>query len=200
MKKASFDIGHRIADLLTENGKNQSDLARFLKIGPSAISQWISGGTSPTYDRLGEIARFFRLSVPELLGGPAEKDSPSMIITAESDDVKEIPAGSSVRVDLGQHAEVGDIVLYKEETANEYRFLRLAAYKNGISVLMSDKTPTAPIISADYEHEIIGPATEIILKKAKKETAPAGKQETASEDIDTTSQTNYTAESGGCQR
>lgn len=73
---ASFDLGRRIKTLLDEKGKSQSDLARYLRLRPSAVSQWISGGTSPTFDRLEDVAHFFRMSVPELLGGPAEETAP----------------------------------------------------------------------------------------------------------------------------
>lgn len=187
--KPSFDLGKRIKSLLDEKGKSQSDLARYLRLRPSAISQWISGGTSPTYDRLEDVAHFFRMSVPEFLGEPAEQTAPSIIVTADSDDIAEIPAGSNVRVNIGTPADIGDIVLYKERTDSEFerlRFLRLAAYKDGISVLTADKNGFVPVIVTDSENCIVGPAVDIVLKRIKKETPSAGNTEDASKDEDMT--------------
>lgn len=161
----------RIFDLLAASGYTQTELARYLGLKSQTISHWISGRSTPTFDRLEAIARYFHLSVSELLGDidPDESPSPSIIFHSVSDDLTQIPYGSEVRVELRTAPEVGDIVLYQSEGAE--RLLRLAAYKDGISVLMSDRPGDPPVIASDSEREIVGTATAILLKKTKKETA-----------------------------
>lgn len=168
---ASFDLGRRIQHLLNLKDKSQSDLARYLGIKASTVSQWISGKANPTFDKLESIAHFFRMSLPDLVSDkdPAETASPHMTVINSSSDIMQIPFGASVRVEIGTQPDIGDIVLYK--SGDLMRFLRLAAYKDGISVLMSDLDNDPPVI-ATQESEIIGTATAILLKT--KEPDPAG--------------------------
>lgn len=161
----------RIFDLLAASGHTQTELARYLGLKSQTVSHWISGRSTPTFDRLEAIARYFHMSVSELLGegDPEENPSPSIIFRCVSDDLSQIPSGSEVRVELRTAPEIGDIVLYQSEGVE--RLLRLAAYKDGISVLMSDRSGEPPVIARDSAREIVGTATAILLKKAKKETA-----------------------------
>lgn len=134
------------------------------------MSAWISGRAFPTYDKLESVARFFRMSVPELLGGASESSpSPSLVFVQEENNLASIPRGSEVRVELRTEPEIGDIVLYKN--FKEARLLRLAAYRDRISVLMSDAPGDPPVIARDEDREIVGTATAILLKKSKKRTA-----------------------------
>ena len=68
------------------------------------------------------------------------------------------------------------------------RFLRLAAYKDGISVLMSDLDHDPPVI-ATSEDEIIGTATAILLRDTKKE--PASDAPNIKADISTQKENDY---------
>lgn len=169
---ASFDLGRRIQNLLNLKDKSQSDLARYLGIKASTVSQWISGKANPTFDKLESIAHFFRMSLPDLVSDidPSDAASPHMTVINSSSDIMQIPFGASVRVEIGTQPDIGDIVLYR--SGDLMRFLRLAAYKDGISVLMSDLDNDPPVI-ATQESEILGTATAILLK-AKKEPDPAG--------------------------
>lgn len=78
------------------------------------------------------------------------------------------------------------------------RFLRLAAYKDGISVLMSDLDNDPPVI-ATQESEILGTATAILLK-TKKEPDPAGTEsDSHSENKDKFQTPHYTTSQDGEQ-
>lgn len=91
------------------------------------------------------------------------------MFTVGASEIAQIAPGSDVRVELRTRPEIGDVVLYK--SGDNARLLRLAAYRDGISVLMSDKPGDAPVISRDSDEEIVGTATAILLKKSKKRTA-----------------------------
>ena len=183
----SFSFSVRLQNLLSDTGYKQVDLAKYLGLKPATISAWISEKAFPTYDKLESIARFFRMSVPELLGGDPEKaPSPSLIFHQDRDNISQIPSGADVSVEIRAVPEVGDIVLYK--SGDEARFLRLAAYRDGISVLMSDKPGDPPVISKDSDSEIIGTATAILLKRQKK-TASDGRSETGVPGEETSSST-----------
>lgn len=166
----SFSFATRISNLLADSGYKQTDLAKYLGLKSQTVSAWISGRAFPTYDKLESVARFFRMSVPELLGGASESSpSPSLVFVQEEDNLAAIPRGSEVRVEIRTEPEIGDIVLYKNKT--EARLLRLAAYRDRISVLMSDTPGDPPVIARDEDREIVGTATAILLKKSKKRTA-----------------------------
>lgn len=196
---ASFDLGRRIQNLLNLKEKSQSDLARYLGIKASTVSQWISGKANPTYDKLESIAHFFRMSLPDLVSDkdPAETASPHMTVINSSNDIMQIPFGASVRVEIGTQPDIGDIVLYK--SGDLMRFLRLAAYKDGISVLMSDLDNDPPVI-ATQESEILGTATAILLK-TKKEPDPAGTEsDSFSENKDKFQTPHYNTSQDGVQQ
>lgn len=169
-----LDFRKIISDLLNDSGHTQTELAHYLGIKSQTVSHWINGRATPTFDKLEPIAHFFHLSVPELLGDtpPGDIPSPSLVFTVGASEIAQIAPGSDVRVELRTRPEIGDVVLYK--SGDNARLLRLAAYRDGISVLMSDKPGDAPVISRDSDEEIVGTATAILLKKAKKEPAPVG--------------------------
>lgn len=179
----AFDFGKRIQDLLDEKGKSQSDLARYLGVKASTVSQWSAGKANPTADKLEPIARFFRMSLPDLVSDidPDQASSPSITVMNTSGDLQQIPFGSYIKVETGTDPDLGDIVLYK--SGDKLRFLRLAAQKDGIMVLMSDIDGDPPVI-ATQDTEIIGTATAILLKSKEKEPASDG--------TDTDSSSNHT--------
>ena len=167
-----FDFSRRLLGLLYDSGHTQTELAKYLNIKPATVSSWIAGKASPQYDKLDPIAHYFHLSLPEFFtdSPPGDLPSPSIIFEADQSDVSTVAPGSDVRVELRTPAEIGDVVLYK--SGDDARLLRLAAYRDGISVLMSDKPGAVPVIAKDSDNEIVGTATAILLKGDKK-TAPA---------------------------
>lgn len=174
---STYNFARRLQNLLNESGHSQTELAKYLGIKSQTVSAWISGRAYPNYEKFYSIARYFRLTVPQLLSeGPPPEDAPSPSVTfiQDRDDLAEIPRGSAVKVELDTTPEVGDIVLFKNE-----QLLRLAAYRDKIAVLMSGNPADPPIIAKEEDREITGTATAIILKKTKKETAPDGTSEAA---------------------
>lgn len=176
-----FNFGRRIQNLLDENQRSQTSLARYLGVTSPTVTQWCSGKSSPTYDKLEAIARYFRMTVPQLLteDDTTEAPTPALVFTTTEATINGIQPGSKVRVEINLPPEIGDIVLYKSD--NEARLLRLAAYKDGISVLMQDTPNAAPVITKDKDFEIVGTATAVILKDTKKEAATANNTEAASD-------------------
>lgn len=167
----------RLADLLYSSGHTQTELAKYLRINPATVSVWISGKGTPQFDKLDSIARFFHMTTPDLLSDidPDEAKNPTMTVLNVSQDLQQIPYGAYISVEIGCPAEIGDILLYK--SGEVMRFLRLVAYKDGISVLMSDIDNDPPVIAKDSDMEILGVATAILLRQ--KETASDGNSEAA---------------------
>ena len=78
----SFNFSKRIQDLLNDNDRTQTDLAKYLGINSQTVSHWIAGRSYPNYEKLESIARYFRLSVPELLSdSPPQEEIPSPSLT-----------------------------------------------------------------------------------------------------------------------
>lgn len=65
-------LGARIAALRRKAGMNQAELARRLKISPSAVGMYEQGRREPSADMLLAMAREFTVSVDYLLSGNPE--------------------------------------------------------------------------------------------------------------------------------
>lgn len=79
------NIGDRIKRLLdTKNGGNQSELARFAKVSPQAVQQWIANETSPRGKNLDRAAEFLNTTPAELRFGepPASNAQPDKEVQA----------------------------------------------------------------------------------------------------------------------
>lgn len=63
-----FVIGNRIRELREKNDINQQDLARYLKVAKSTLSQYETGSRIPNDDIKKAIAEKFNVSVDYLLG------------------------------------------------------------------------------------------------------------------------------------
>ena len=55
------------------NGKKQQDLIHDLKISSATISQWVNGKAFPRMDRVETLAKYFNVSVSDMLSDPYEK-------------------------------------------------------------------------------------------------------------------------------
>lgn len=62
-------LGARIAALRRQAGMNQAELARRLKISPSAVGMYEQGRREPSADMLLAMARTLQVSVDYLLSG-----------------------------------------------------------------------------------------------------------------------------------
>src|SRR5947208_3148756 len=64
-------IGRRIESAMTKAGRKPVEIARYLKISESAVSQWFSKDTGPKSMRLADLAAFLNTTVDCLIAEPA---------------------------------------------------------------------------------------------------------------------------------
>lgn len=58
----------RLKKYLEDEGLTQAEFAKKLKVEQPTVSEWISGRTKPTADRLIDLSRITKISIDELLG------------------------------------------------------------------------------------------------------------------------------------
>ena len=61
-------IGHRIAQLIAESGKTQSETSYDLRVPPAMLSRWSNGASISSVENLIRIAEHFGVSADWLLG------------------------------------------------------------------------------------------------------------------------------------
>jgi len=66
-------IGHRIAQLIGESGKTQSETSYDLRVPPAMLSRWSSGASIPSVENLIRIAEHFGVSADWILGLSTER-------------------------------------------------------------------------------------------------------------------------------
>ena len=64
-----MDFSKKLQELRNNKGLTQEELGRALFVSRTAISKWESGRGYPNIDSLKEIAKFFKLTIDELLSG-----------------------------------------------------------------------------------------------------------------------------------
>lgn len=64
----SINLGEKLKSLRKEKNISQEKLAQYLNISFQAVSKWENSSTYPEIELLPELARFFRITVDELLG------------------------------------------------------------------------------------------------------------------------------------
>ena len=64
-----MEFNEKLQELRKKKGLTQEELAEVLYVSRTAISKWESGRGYPSIDSLKAIARFFGLTVDELLSG-----------------------------------------------------------------------------------------------------------------------------------
>lgn len=67
-------MGHRIAVLRRDAGMSQAQLARMLKVSPSAIGMYEQGRREPSADTLVAMAQIFSVSVDFLITGQCREE------------------------------------------------------------------------------------------------------------------------------
>lgn len=75
-------ISQRIFEELKKQGKKQKDLAVYIGLSTSAVSDWKKKGTNPAAENLSIIADFLNISIEYLLTGK-EKSSPTFELNAD---------------------------------------------------------------------------------------------------------------------
>ena len=69
-------IGRRIESAMVKAGRRPVDIARYLKISESAVSQWFSKDTGPKSVRLADLAAFLNTTVDYLITEPQGSSPP----------------------------------------------------------------------------------------------------------------------------
>lgn len=64
-----MSVAERINLLLNKQGKRQSDLARFLEVRPTTVSEWVHGKREPSGMLYEKIADYFGVSLDYLIAG-----------------------------------------------------------------------------------------------------------------------------------
>ncbi len=86
----NIEIANRLAELRKQHGYNQEELAEKLGVSRQAVSKWECGESSPDTDNLIALAKVYDVSLDELLGNPAKKQSepiePEVIDPKDRDD------------------------------------------------------------------------------------------------------------------
>jgi len=62
-------IGKRIIDTARQKGYNQRDIANALGISPSAVSDWVKKGSTPSGKRLSRLSELLGVSIEYLVSG-----------------------------------------------------------------------------------------------------------------------------------
>lgn len=63
----SINLGEKLKSLRKEKNISQEKLAQYLNVSFQAVSKWENSNTYPDISLLPEIARFFGITVDELL-------------------------------------------------------------------------------------------------------------------------------------
>lgn len=62
------DFRHNLANLLARQGRGaKGDLARYLEVAPSFVTQLIKGDVTPSLERVEQIANYFQVTPWRLL-------------------------------------------------------------------------------------------------------------------------------------
>ena len=64
----SINLGEKLKSLRKEKNISQEKLAQYLNVSFQAVSKWENSSTYPDIELLPELARFFGITVDELLG------------------------------------------------------------------------------------------------------------------------------------
>ena len=78
-----MEFNEKLQQLRKNKGLTQEELAQAIYVSRTAVSKWESGRGYPNIDSLKELAKFFSVTVDELL-------SPDEIITAAENEKQEL--------------------------------------------------------------------------------------------------------------
>lgn len=149
-------FGENLKKLRLENGLTQEKLANSLSVSFQTISKWEHGDTYPDITTLPLIARFFNISIDELLG----------VDEAEKDD--EIKKQTEKYDCLTDKALMRDLIYnLKNDFPNDFRVLiRYLAYIARYSEDKEKKLPEVISIYENIQHNCKDDQIRIMAKRA----------------------------------
>src|SRR5262245_44231481 len=123
-------IGRRIESAMIKAGRRPVDVARYLKISESAVSQWFSKDTGPKSVRLADLAAFLNTTVDYLITEPQGVSPPPPPVMQ--------PRGGFERPDLAVYASAaggpeGAWILGNEAIAWVHRDQRLVGVRDAFA-------------------------------------------------------------------
>lgn len=139
-------ISQRIFSIMSEKKLKQKDLAEYVGISTSAISDWKKKNTNPSAENLSAIADFLSVSLKFLLTG--EESSESILI---SDDIKELISYYNALDEYSKGKVIG-----KAEALAELAAERAGQEAEKVSKEKKKAVETKPIVvttAADEEPE-----------------------------------------------
>lgn len=98
-----MSIAERIFTLLERQGKRQSDLARFLQVRPTTVSEWVHGKREPSGALYERIADFFGVSLDYLIAGREPPPAAVQQIIGNSNHNNTVNISNSGQSDLTEY-------------------------------------------------------------------------------------------------
>lgn len=86
----------RIFDLLSQKGKNQTDIARLLNVRPTTVSEWRKGKYTPSVANCVALADYFGVSLDYLITGREPRGAPVQQIIGNNNTNNTAIAGATV--------------------------------------------------------------------------------------------------------
>lgn len=130
----SFNISEKIKSLRKEKGVSQEKLAQYLNVSFQAVSKWENGNTYPDISLLPDIARFFGVTVDELLS--VEKLDEERLYEEYEQRTRELfrngKAADALNIWLEAYKKMPNNVQVKEMLMSAYFDLDNIKYKNEI--------------------------------------------------------------------
>lgn len=119
-----MEFHEKLQELRKKRGMTQEELAQALYVSRTAVSKWESGRGYPSIDSLKGIARFFSVSIDDLLSG--EK----LIDLAKEEKVSERHRGCAVTLGIADLCAAGLAVLplYPHEAGGAVYAVNLLSY------------------------------------------------------------------------
>lgn len=157
-----MEFKERIKDARLERGLTQTQLASHLEKGESAVRMWEIGRSKPDADTLIKLARFFDCTTDYLLGLSDDKNAAQTNkVNIEHDDLAEAlkryekaqlrgnrSAYSFLTDTLNANQyfyfallEMCDYVMFTEDKADEFKTLKVTAYRDARTATFTDPPP-----------------------------------------------------------
>jgi transcriptional regulator with XRE-family HTH domain len=92
-------ISQRIFGIMEKKHLKQSDLANYLGISNSSVSDWKKKGSVPSADKIVKISEFLNVSVDYLLGRTDEQNSTQQINTGNVGNHSQVNVNSATQLD-----------------------------------------------------------------------------------------------------
>lgn len=100
-EKINQTIGKNLSYYLEISGRSMSDLARYLNVSQTAVSNWCRGIKIPRMDKIDKICNYFYISRSDLMDDPIEAELPNDEFYIDKDGIlhNETPKNEEKRLD-----------------------------------------------------------------------------------------------------